>query len=282
MSCPRCGADDSQLLPGSAGRAVCRRCGVSVVLPNQEPAVAAAVVERRKRVPVLPIFLLIVAGILAGLFLVGRIAYRTLEARIRREQCAMQLHKIAVALHSYADDNSVYPPAIMRDAQGRPLHSWRVLILPHLGKEEEELHKEYSYDEPWDGPHNRELAKRMPAVYRCPEDPGALDSSTSYLAIVDATTGEFAAYPTGGSNAPPKKSPMTAYLVVESADSGINWLEPNDITLGTNGQPTKPLPAHFGYHVGGSLAVDEDGETVVLPDADLAKTIVAAPTAKGS
>jgi hypothetical protein len=270
-------------MPASAGRAVCRCCGISILLPGDGGVVAAAVVERRNRPPVLAIFLLTIAALLIGLFLVGRMVYRTLEAHVLRAQCAAQLHKISVALQNYADQNSVYPPAIMRDAQGRPLHSWRVLILPHLGKEEEELHKEYRYDEPWDGPHNRELAKRMPAAYRCPEDPGALDSSTSYLAIVDATTGEFAAYPTGGSNAPPKKPPMTAYLVVESADSGINWLEPNDIALGANGQPAKPLPANFGYHLGGSQAVDEDGATVVLPDADLVKAIVTPPNKnKGS
>ncbi|HWB09123.1 MAG TPA: DUF1559 domain-containing protein [Pirellulales bacterium] len=277
MACPRCGADSTSLLPAVGGRTVCRRCGASVVTAGAEPAASATVVEQRRRAPVATIVLLIVVVLFSCLYLGGRIAIRALEARMRRDECERQLHKISVALQNYADENGVYPPAVTRDATGRPLHSWRVLILPHLEKADAELHKEYHYDEPWDGPHNRELASRMPGTYRCPEDPGAGDSYTSYVAIVDGATGEFAAYPAGGSNAPPKKTPMTKYLVVESAESGINWMEPKDITLGSNGQPTNPLPDHFGYHVGGSLALKEDDEKVVLPDDQVAKAIVAKP-----
>jgi hypothetical protein len=277
MACPRCGADNTSLMSATGGRAVCRRCGTSVAVAGAEPALAAGVVDRPRRSPVVPLVLLGVVVLLAGLTLAGRILFRAWEAEYRRSECAGRLHNISVALKNYADDNSVYPPAVTFDAKGKPLHSWRVLILPHLGKEHEALHKEYHYDEPWDGPHNRELANRMPAAYRCPEDPGALDLYTSYQAIVDGATGEFAAYPTGGSNAPPKKPPMTAYLVVETADSGVNWMEPKDITLGPNSQPRTPLPAQFGYHVGGSMVVDEDGETTLLSDDQLAKAIVAQP-----
>jgi hypothetical protein len=238
----------------------------------------ATVMRRRRNPPILPLLVVGIIVLVAGLGLAVRVVFRAFEARHYRDECSKQLHKISVALQNYADQNSAYPPAVIRDAQGRPLHSWRVLILPHLGTKEDELHKEYRYDEPWDGPHNRELARRMPEAYRCPEDPGALDAQSSYLAIVDDTTGEFAAYPTLGSNAPPRKPPMTAYVVVEVAESGINWLEPKDISLGTNGQPVKPLPKHFGYHVGGGVAVDADGATIVLPDDELAKAIIAKPT----
>ena len=279
MTCPRCGAESGDLLPASGGRATCRRCGASISLAETEQPLAAAVVPRRRNPPIVPLLLIGFLALVTCLGLAGRSAFRALEARFRRNECARQLHNISVALQNYADANSVYPPAVVRDAQGRPLHSWRVLILPHLGKEHEELHKEYRYDEPWDGPHNRELAKRMPAAYRCPEDPGALDSQTSYLAIIDGATGDFAAYPTGGSNAPPKKPPMTAYLAVEVAESGVNWLEPTDISLSNTGQPDKPLPKQFGYHVGGSVAVDADGATIVLPDDELATAIVAKPVA---
>ena len=256
---------------------MCRRCGASVARSESEPAVAAAVIQPPRRLPILPLVVLTLLLLAAGLVVAGRIAWRALEARHHRDLCAGQLHKISVALKNYADEHGVYPPAVVRDSQGRPMHSWRALILPHLEKDDAELHKEYHYDEPWDGPRNRQLADRMPQIYRCPEDPAALDSQTSYLALVDGATGEFAAYPTGGGNAPPKSPPMTAYLVVEVAESGVGWMEPKDIALGKNSQPDKPLPAHFGYHVGGGVAVDEDGATIVLPDEELAKAIVAKP-----
>lgn len=237
-----------------------------------------AVSPRRRQKPILAVVLVVLLVLAIGGVLGLREYFRAVEAHLRREACAAQLHKIGVALQNYADEHSVYPPAIVRDAQGKPLHSWRVLILPQLGQDEEKLHKEYRYDEPWDGPHNRELATRMPAVYRCPEDPGALDAHTSYLALVDGTTGDFAAYPTGGSNAPPKKPPLTAYLLIEVAESGINWMEPKDIALGASSQPAQPLPIDLSYHVGGSLAVDTDGATIVLARDEMEEAISAKPS----
>ncbi|HVX16090.1 MAG TPA: DUF1559 domain-containing protein [Pirellulales bacterium] len=278
MPCPRCGAESGDWLAVSAERATCRRCGASIILSEPQAALTASVLPQRRNSPILLLLLLGFLALVTGFGLGARIFLRGWMARRQRASCEAQLHKISVALKNYADENSVYPPAVVRDAQGRPLHSWRVLILPQLGKDEEELHKEYHYDEPWDGPHNRELTHRMPAVYRCPEDPGALDSQTSYLAIVDGSTDDFAAYPTNGSNAPPKNPPLTAYLVVEVADSGINWLEPKDVSLDKNGKPEQPLPAQFGYHVGGSVAVDADGSTIVLADDEMARAIVAKPS----
>ncbi|HET6883902.1 MAG TPA: DUF1559 domain-containing protein [Pirellulales bacterium] len=277
MSCPRCGAESGELLPASGGRATCRRCGASVSLGEPEQALPAVVVRRRRGPPLLALVLIALLVLVTGAGMALRVLFRALEARMHRAACEQQLHKLAVALQNYADEHNVYPPAVVRDAQGNPLHSWRVLILPQLGQEEEKLHKEYHYDEPWNGPHNRELASRMPAAYRCPEDPGALDFQTSYLAIVDGATGDFAAYPTSGSTAPPKKPPLTAYLVVEYAESGVNWMEPRDVTLGANGQPDQPLPEQFGYHVGGGVAVDAAGATIVLPHDQMARALVTPP-----
>jgi hypothetical protein len=282
MSCPRCGADSGELLPASGGRATCRRCGASLALAEAEQALAATVVRRRRVAPVLLLVAIALLVLATGGGLVLRILFRAFEARFHRMACEQQLHKLSVALQNYADEHNVYPPAIIRDAKGNPLHSWRVLILPHLGTEEEKLHKEYRYDEPWDGPHNRELANRMPTVFRCPEDPGALDYQTSYVGIVDGATGDFAAYPTSGSTAPPKKPPMTAYLVVEMANSGINWMEPKDVTLGANSQPDQPLPDQFGYHVGGAVAVDSSGATIVLPHDEMAQALVTPPAASAT
>src|SRR5581483_3818071 len=99
MSCPRCGADSTNLLPGAGGRAVCRRCGTSVVVAGPEGAVAATVLERRKQPPIGTIVFLLVVVFCAGLYLAGRMALRSLEARFRRDQCAQQLQKISVALN---------------------------------------------------------------------------------------------------------------------------------------------------------------------------------------
>ena len=86
---------------------------------------------------------------------------------------------------NYESANGRFPPAYVADEKGRPMHSWRVLILPYLG--EEELYKQYNMKDPWDSPHNRALASRMPKVYRCPraDSQSPVDASaTSYLMLV--------------------------------------------------------------------------------------------------
>jgi hypothetical protein len=49
---------------------------------------------------------------------------------------------------------------------GRPLYSWRVLLLPYI--EEDKLYAEFRLDEPWDSEHNVRLIDRMPRLYRAP------------------------------------------------------------------------------------------------------------------
>ena len=53
----------------------------------------------------------------------------------RRAQCTNNLKQIALALHNYEQAYKALPPAYTVDAEGRPLHSWRTLILPYLEEE---------------------------------------------------------------------------------------------------------------------------------------------------
>jgi hypothetical protein len=105
-----------------------------------------------------------------------------------QSSCHNNLKQIAIALHNYHDTFGSLPPAYVADENGRPMHSWRVLLLPFI--EHKALYDEYRFDEPWDGPHNRQLADYMPSVYRCPSDPGANPRLpiSSYLAVVGPET----------------------------------------------------------------------------------------------
>src|SRR3990172_9467251 len=95
-----------------------------------------------------------------GILLLGMVVFlllpgsgRSHNAASRRTACKNNLHQIEMALHYYHDKYHCFPPAYVADASGRPLHSWRVLLLPFL--EQENLYRQYRFDEPWDGPHNR-------------------------------------------------------------------------------------------------------------------------------
>lgn len=233
---------------------------------NEQPV--AAIVLRSSSGRRLGLWILLaIAGLLfLGLIAAWPVVLRTFNSYKRRLNCSQQLHKIGVALQNYYDEYGVYPPAIAYDAGGRPMHSWRVLILPHLGQAEEKLYKRYRLDEPWDGPNNRALADEMPRVYACPVDPGAVDAHTSYLALVNAANGKFAAQPPTPNATMPNPTTPVDKLVVEVAESGVVWLEPKDLMLGATsasaGQPD--LPDRFSYHIDGSHLLKDDGDCVLL------------------
>jgi hypothetical protein len=144
----------------------------------------------------------------------------------RRSHCANNLKQIGLALHNYHDTYNSFPPAYVCDANGKPMHSWRVLVLPFM--EQQALYDQYRFDEPWDGPNNRLLAAQIRKFYSCPQDHGHPGSTeTSYVAIVGPGTawpGEkaatFADFQDGTSN---------VLLVVEVHNSGIHWMEPRDL-----------------------------------------------------
>ena len=79
------------------------------------------------------------------------------------------LKQLALAALNYQDAFRKFPPNATRNIKGEVLLSWRVLLLPYLG--EEKLYKEFHFDEPWDGEHNKKLIARMPAVFRSPTNP---------------------------------------------------------------------------------------------------------------
>lgn len=74
-----------------------------------------------------------------------------------------QFKQIALGMLNYESARSSYPPAASHDADGKPLLSWRVLILPFV--EQGELYKKFHLDEPWDSEHNRKLIAEMPDIY---------------------------------------------------------------------------------------------------------------------
>lgn len=167
----------------------------------------------------------------------------------RNSFCRNNLKQIAVALNKYYYVNDSFPPAYVADAKGRPMHSWRALLLLHLDGCEN-LAKKYRFDEPWDGPHNRMLSRQIPNIFRCPETVAAVAGSpetTHYVAVIGPGT----AWPgkEGTQIGDIRDGTANTILVVEIAGSDINWMEPRDITLkealgGKNGICSIPSSHH--------------------------------------
>jgi prepilin-type processing-associated H-X9-DG protein len=178
-----------------------------------------------------------------------------------RAQCTNNLKQIAQALDRYHAVHGRYPPATVYDAQGRRMHSWRVLILPYLG--EERLYSEYRMDEPWYGPHNRQLASRMPAVFRCPANPGHPEL-TSYVAPVGPGTAWDD--PQGMRRDAIQDEAGDTVLVAEIADIDIHWMEPRDVVFRPamaskeGGTPT----VFSSKHAGAVVVAFVDGSVTTL------------------
>ncbi len=104
-----------------------------------------------------------------------------LEA-VHRNTCSRHMQRITLAMLLYEREHGTLPPAWTVDAEGNPLHGWRVLLLPYMGQES--LYKKIRLDEPWDSEHNRQFHGEDLAVYRCPSDPVAGPGQTTYSVIV--------------------------------------------------------------------------------------------------
>jgi prepilin-type processing-associated H-X9-DG protein len=102
----------------------------------------------------------------------------------RRTQCANNLKQIGLAMHNYHDVHKCLPAGFIADEDGKPMHSWRVALLPFL--ERSDLYERYNFDEPWDSPTNLAIAEQMPEVFRCPSAPAAGPGSnmTNYVVIL--------------------------------------------------------------------------------------------------
>ena len=88
---------------------------------------------------------------------------------VHRSECRNHLKQIGLALHNYHDTYGSLPPAITRGPDGKPWHSWRILILPWL--EQQDIYDRYRFDEPWDGPNNRKLHAAADRVRQRPPRP---------------------------------------------------------------------------------------------------------------
>lgn len=152
------------------------------------------------------------------------------------------LNQLQLAFHNYHDVNGSFPPAYVLGPDGKPWHSWRILICPYI--DAVDVYNEYRFDEPWDGPHNRKLANRIPGILHSPTEPPT-DMYTNFAVIVGDRT------PFPGSTATSlkdfKDGPASTILFVEVANAKIPWLEPRDLPADelsyTINDPQRPGPS---------------------------------------
>ena len=239
-------------------------------------AVVAGLVYGRTR----PLMILLVGcGLFSGLVLALFPRVRMAETVGRFPQCTSNLHNIGVALEAYRQEYGCFPPAYVTDDAGRPMHSWRVLILPQMG--EPLIYESYNFDEPWDSPNNRKWAEFIPTFYRCPSDDDPT-SATNYVVVVGPDT----AWPGRESTTDEDFSDgaENTLLLVEVADSGICWTEPRDLHVTQMPLRINPRAGQgiSSRHAGGVNVLYADGAVNFLPDGLSSKTLRAMLTRDGA
>ena len=197
-----------------------------------------------------PVTMLMVGGLSFG-----QVADDKVIARPAKSETSDSLRQILLACLNFEAAYMKFPAAGTKDADGKPLLSWRVHILPFL--DQSNLRDQFHLDEPWDSEHNKTLIEKMPKIY-CHPDMKATDGKTVFLGIAGEdgmlgtpqlkTSGEvgFADITDGSSN--------TALAVAVEASSAVIWSKPDD------------LNADDGEKVVEATDENEDGTTVGLVD----------------
>lgn len=176
----------------------------------------------------------------------------------RRAQSTTKLKMLGLAMHNYHDSFGRFPARAIFDDDGRPLLSWRVLMLPYV--DEGQLFDAFRRDEPWDSEHNRKLIEHMPDVFRSPSSrvgPG----KTVYLAPVgegmmfNGSKGKrFSEIHDGTSS--------TIMLLEVNDSEAVVWTRPDDWKF----DPRRPMAGLGSSHVDGFNAAFADGSVRFLAD----------------
>jgi hypothetical protein len=210
----------------------------------------------------------LIVGVTCTAFLIGAVvllmlpspASRVREAAARVES-QNNLKQMGLAFFNVDLTNGHLPPAVVHgkdlgrpDLPDKPLFSWRVALLPYL--DEQALYNSFNLHEPWDSPHNLQVAQAMPRVYRNPSRPDAPPGMTYYKVFTGPKAVWDGNRPVSFRHNFPKGTSNTV-LVVEAAEP-VFWTKPEDIPFTPE---TDPIPLLGWDSRGNCQAILADGSS---------------------
>jgi prepilin-type processing-associated H-X9-DG protein len=227
--CPHCRAETIVADRFSGQSGPCAQCGQTILIPAI-PAMAGDPAYRPQSSTKIVLIILGVVGLVVVMFIglmVALLVPAVSAAReaAKRAQCANNLKQISLAMTNYQETYGCFPPAYIADKDGKPMHSWRVLLLPYL--EQQQFYDQYRFDEPWDSLNNKKITDLAMRVFQCPDQSDPTKPTTGYVMIVGPHT------LSNGPNSR-KVSDITdgvsnTIMLVEVPDSDIPWAEPRDL-----------------------------------------------------
>ena len=174
-------------------------------------------------------------------------AYRAEEAHLKQ---------VVAALQAYHAQYDAYPPPVVYDEAGKPMHSWRALLIPFL--ELPPGWETYRFDRAWDSTENAELHPLQCPPFEGPKNSsGASLHRTMFMLVVGGRT-MFPANTNLSRDAASDGEELTL-LVIQVQDSRTHWLDPSDVSFTSlmNGQG----PELGSEHSSGTWYATVDGST---------------------
>jgi type II secretory pathway pseudopilin PulG len=276
-TCPHCGKQYSVADQYAGQTGPCAACGQTITVPQAlaqapytyapQPATGSGG-SMVAVIVIVGIIVLLCPGILIALLLPAVQAART---SARQAQASNNLKMLGLALHNYHDAYGSLPPAAVTDADGKPLYSGRVLLLPYF--EQAAIYDQWDKSAAWDSPTNFALSQVVIPMFIDPSSTGGKTPRTDYVFITGAGTmfdptkkAMFQNITDGTSN---------TIMMVEAQGVGGNWAEPKELDIAS----VPPLPP--GHRPGGNLVLFGDGSVRMIPSSTPGPTIHAACTAQG-
>lgn len=286
FTCPHCQTRTEVEDEYSGQSGECVVCGREIKLPEFAAkslgrAVTGSSKPKRKRsvawiAAAIMLLLIVGAGVIAIARVGGSAAAKVRQGR-ERLSSIRNLEKIAAALNAYAADHGAYPAPAIEGRSGKPLLSWRVMILPYLG--EQDLYDQFNMNRSWDEQQNQNLQYQMPVVYQHPSSQG-WSFDTVYHLVIGAGT----LFPQSGPLGPKQVADGTGktILLVEGRSSSV-WTEPTDINMIATGGAINSASGTGlgGVTEGGVCVVTVDGRGHFLSEATPTMTVNALLTPRG-
>ncbi len=164
------------------------------------------------------------SAIVVVLILLFAPAPRRAREAARRTQCKNNLKQIGVALHNYHKEYGSFPPAYTVDENGRPLHSWRTLLLPYL--EQTALYGQIDLSKPWNNPVNAASLETLIPSFQCPAAK-LPKNHTIYLGVAGEASFFHGSSPRAIADITDGTS-NTLIVVEVPPDRSVPWMAPQD------------------------------------------------------
>lgn len=189
FSCPYCSKQTTVADQYAGQSGPCAGCGKNVTVPFSSspvsyPGPTAQSSAGGAGTALVVIAVVLIGGLLVcgGIVVVGGFTLvggaRTAAQRMSSQN---NLRQLGIAIHSYHDVHGELPPAIVKDASGKPLYSGLVLLLPFV--EQDNLYQQFDRSKAWDDPANIGISRQMVMTFMNPASNDTRPGHCDYMLV---------------------------------------------------------------------------------------------------